>query len=240
MYEARFYREWVKRTDLVTFEVARRESDLLIRAHRNLEHQAGQLLETARNQIEQQIRRQPEFGESLEPLPIPASATPLIRAMLEAARQYDVGPMAAVAGAVAQFVGAALLRLTPEVIVENGGDIFMKMNRPVEMGLYSGERSPFSGQVRLTIEPAEEALGVCTSSATVGHSLSLGRADAVMAVADDTALADAAATAICNRVKSPTDVQKVLEQEKARGLLKGLLVAVGSRIGAYGVVEFLE
>jgi len=237
MYEVRFYRAWLKTAGLVTFQVARGESDLLIRAHRSLEHQAERLLEAARQEIQDHISEHPEFLESLAPLPIPPSATPLVRSMLEAGRRYEVGPMAAVAGAVAQHVGAGLLGLTPEIIVENGGDIFLKMDRPVTLGLYAGEESPFSGEVCLVVDPAGEAVGVCTSSGTVGHSLSFGRADAVVAIAGDAALADAAATAIGNRVRSPADVQRVLEEEKDRGLLEGLVVAAGRRIGAFGRVE---
>ncbi len=240
MYQVRFYRDWVKKSGLVSFQATCRESDLLVRAHRHLEHQTEQLLQNFRAQIEEQMHRQPEFEETLVPLPTPPEASPLVRAMLDAAREYDVGPMAAVAGAVAQFVGEGLLRWTPEVIVENGGDIYMKMDRPVQLGLYAGDKSPFSGELRLAVDPAGEPIGVCTSSGTVGHSLSFGRADAVVAIADGAPLADAAATAICNRVKSEGDVERVLEEEKRRGLLRGLLVAVGRRIGAYGAVELMR
>jgi len=237
MYELRFYREWVKKSGLVCFSAVRGESDLMIRAQRDLRHQAEALLERFRADVENEIRRRPEFAASLSPLPIPSNVSPIVRTMLEVAHAYDVGPMAAVAGAIAQFLGEGLLQYTPEVIVENGGDIFMRMARPVEMGLFAGEKSPFSGELRLRVDPAEKSLGVCTSSGTVGHSLSLGCADAVVAVADSAALADAAATAVGNRVRAPDDVEKTLNQEKERDLLKGLLIAVGERIGAYGMLE---
>jgi len=171
---------------------------------------------------------------------MPASPGPVVRAMIAAGRAYEVGPMAAVAGAVAQAVGEGLLRWSPEVIVENGGDVFLKMDRAVELGLYAGADSPFSGTIRLRVETEGEALGVCTSSGTVGHSLSFGRADAVTAVAGDAALADAAATAIANRVESADDVERVLKEERERGLLKGLLVVIGKRIGAFGAVALAQ
>ena len=240
MYEIRFYRDWVKSAGLVSFNVARHESDLMIRAGRDLHHQAEELLEKFRADIESEIRRRPEFADSLSPLPTPADASPIVRAMLHASRTYDVGPMAAVAGAIAQFVGEGLLQHTPEVIVENGGDIYLRMERPVEMGLYAGEDSPFSAELRLRVDPAGKPLGVCTSSGTVGHSLSLGRADAVVVVAESAALADAAATAIGNRIRATDDVEITLNQEKDRGLLNGLLIAVGKRIGAYGALELIR
>ena len=240
MYEVRFYRDWVKRSGLVGFSVVCRESDLMVRAHRNLHRKAEELLRGFRADIEQQIRLEPEFRESLSALPMPAAAKPIVRAMIEASSAYGVGPMAAVAGAVAQFVGEGLLRWSPEVIVENGGDIYVKMDHPVEIGLYAGAQSPFSGEVRLRVDPAGKGVGVCTSSGTVGHSMSLGKADAVVAVADDAALADAAATAVGNRVGSVDDVANVLDEEQARGLLKGLFVAVAKRMGAYGQIELVH
>jgi len=237
VYEPRFYRDWVESSGLVSFRVVDHESDLMIRAQRALEHHARDLLAQARAQIEAEIARQPAFAKSLTPFPASPSAGPVAQAMAGAARHYEVGPMAAVAGAVAEFVGQGLLEWSPEVIVENGGDIFVQMERPVEMGLYAGEGSPFSGAIRLRVDPAGAPLGVCTSSGTVGHSLSLGRADAAVAVAASAALADAAATAIGNRIASADDVQKALNEENERGLLKGLLIVIGERIGAFGAIE---
>lgn len=237
MYEVRFYREWVKGTAWVSFEAVCRESDLMVSACRDLRAQAEELLRRIRGRIEDQIARQPEFVESLSPLPMPPDASPVVRVMIKAGRTYDVGPMAAVAGAVAQFVGEGLLRWSPEIIVENGGDIFMKTTGPVRIGLYAGADSPFSGEMCLRVNPAGGALGVCTSSGTVGHSLSFGRGDAVVTVAGSAALADAAATSIGNRIASDEDIKRVLREEKARGLLKGLLIAVGEKVGAYGEIE---
>ena len=239
-YEVRFYRDWVQQSGLVTFEAVRRESDLQIRAHRDLQHQAGDLLEKARADIERHIARQPAFAESFSPIPASPNVAPIVKTMLDAAAAYDVGPMAAVAGAVAQHVGEGLLRWSPEVIVENGGDIYVKMDRPVELGLYAGADSPFSGEVRFRVDPKGDGLGVCTSSGTVGHSVSLGRADAVVAIAESAALADAAATAIGNRIASPPDVEKTLNIEQERGLLKGLFIAVGKTMGAFGEIELLR
>lgn len=240
MYEFRFYRDWVAKSGLVSFQVAVRESDLMVRARRDLRHPAEELLIEARRQIEEEIARRPNFLESLSPLPMPARVEPVVRDMIEAATAFGVGPMAAVAGAVARFVGEGLLPKSPEVIVENGGDIYLKMDRPVEMGLYAGEGSPYSGGLRLRVDPANRALGVCTSSGTVGHSLSFGKADAVVTVAEGAALADAAATAICNRIQSPEDVEKALQDEQKHGLLRGLLVVIGKRLGAFGNIEIVN
>jgi hypothetical protein len=239
MYEVRFYRDWVSKSGLVSFQVALRESDLMVRARRDLRRQAEELLREARSQIEQEIARRPEFAESLSPLPMPPCPAPVVRDMIEASNAFGVGPMAAVAGAVARFVGEGLLQDSPEVIVENGGDLFLKMDRPVEMGLYAGEESPFSRELKLRVDPAGGQMGVCTSSGTVGHSLSFGKADAVVTVAESAALADAAATAICNRIQTAGDIEKALHDEQERGLLCALLILLGKKMGAYGEIEIV-
>ena len=250
MYEVRFYRDWISRQGLVTFSVQVGETDLTVRARRELKSAALALVQKSRAEIEDYGRRTPGFLESLSPLPIPAlrqaqgpehgqgaDCPPIVCEMLRAGQEYDVGPMAAVAGAIAEAVGRELLRDSPEVIVENGGDIFVKMDRPARLGLYSGPESPFSKRLRIHVDATEGPLGVCTSSGTVGHSLSFGKADAVVAVASSAALSDAAATAIANRIQGPDEVEPVLQEEQERGKLDGLLVAVGKRIGAWGKIS---
>jgi uncharacterized protein len=240
MYQPRFYRDWIDSSGLVTFEVIDRESDLQIRAGCDLSHRAADLLKDVRCEIEAEIARRPEFASSLNSLPIPPDATPIVRAMYQAAKAWGVGPMAAVAGVVAETVGKGLLQWSEEVIVENGGDIFAHVRRPLELGLYAGDDSPFSGALRLRIAAVGKGCGVCTSSGTVGHSLSLGKADAVVAVARNTAFADAAATAIANRIAGPDDVAAVVNDELERGRLDGLLVVVGKRIGAFGAIQLTQ
>jgi ApbE superfamily uncharacterized protein (UPF0280 family) len=235
-YSLRFYRDWVDRDELTAFEVRLRETDLAIRAQTDLSADAMRIVRRLRAEIETYADMHPGFIASLTAWDDDPSAPPIVREMLRATAQYGVGPMAAVAGAVAEGVGRGLLSRTPEVIVENGGDVFLQMNRPARLMLYSGEASPFGSDVVLRIDAPGKARGVCTSSAKVGPSLSLGAADAVVAVSDNAALADAAATAMGNRVRSAEDVPKVLEEEQARGVLHGAVIAVGNTLGAFGDV----
>jgi ApbE superfamily uncharacterized protein (UPF0280 family) len=147
--------------------------------------------------------------------------------------------MASVAGAVAEEAGKELLEYSPEVIVENGGDIFMKTVRERLVGVYAGD-SPFTGRIALKIEPGDTPLGIATSSGTVGHSLSFGKADAAMILAESAYLADAAATALGNRVKKAGDIQQALDwAQKVPGLL-GALVIIGKDMGAWGRIELVE
>lgn len=239
-YELRFYRDWVKADELTSFEVKLRETDLAIRAHSDLTAEASKRVKRVRRDLEIYAESRPGFFWAMTPRRVDPDSPDIVREMVESAALYGVGPMAAVAGAIAQAVGRELLKFSPEVIVENGGDVFLQMNRPTRLMLYSGEKSAFGGKLVVKIDAPGEPRGVCTSSARIGPSLSHGAADAVLAISDNAALADAAATAIGNRVKSPQDVPDVLEQEKSRGLLLGAVVTIGETFGAFGEVELEE
>ena len=236
MYEPRTYRNWVSDRDLVSFSVVVRETDLLIRARRNLKGKALAATQRCRSALEKYIESHPAFATSLEPLPVDQSAPPLVREMADAARQAGVGPMAAVAGAIAEAVGRELLSFSSEIIVENGGDIFIKTSKERLIGVYAGE-SRLSGGIAFTIQPDETPLGICTSSGSVGHSLSLGTADAVVVTSPSTSLADAAATAIANRVSSASDIPAALEFAHGIEHLKGVAIIKGDTMGLWGQMK---
>ena len=239
MYQPRTYRRWIKDDDLVSFDVAIKETDLYIRAASNLEAEAIEAVTKHRTSLEEYIKSHPLFLHSLEPCFVEDDAPAIVRDMAKAARVAGVGPMAAVAGAIAEAVGKDLLAHTPEVIVENGGDIFMRISQPRLIGVYAGE-SPLTGKIALEINPEETPLGVCTSSGTVGHSLSLGAADAVIALSRSTALADAAATAIGNTVRAADDIDVAIEQAQAIDGLAGVIVIKDDRIGMWGNVKLVS
>lgn len=159
--------------------------------------------------------------------------------MAEAALKAGVGPMAAVAGATAEYVGRDLLKSSAEVIVENGGDIFIKTLESRKMGIYAG-RSALSEKIALTIHPDQTPLGVCTSSGTVGHSVSFGRADAVVILSKDTSLADAVATSVGNRVKTAKDIEDALAFAQTISGVDGVVVIIDDKIGMWGEVEITE
>jgi ApbE superfamily uncharacterized protein (UPF0280 family) len=237
-YQDRFYRQWVKRDDLVRFQIQVGESDLLILCDRELREPARTSLLSVRGQIEQYIGAQGEFATSLKPLALLEGAPPVTCEMAEAAAAWNVGPMAAVAGAVAEFVGRSLLTASPTVMVENGGDVFVKASPPVRFALYAGEDSPFTDQIAFKVDAAG-GLGVCTSSGLVGPSLSMGRADAVVAVAPGVAFADAAATAIANQIQGEDDVDRVVKEAEEQGVLAGIIACCGQRLGIWGDIELV-
>lgn len=239
MYQPRTYRHWVKDKDLVAFNVVVRETDLYIRARSDLKRQAHQLVLKYRQALEKYIERHPSFLTSLEPLAVGNDAPRLVAEMAEAAAKAGVGPMAAVAGAIAESVGSELLAFSPEVIVENGGDIYLKSLSKRLIGIYAG-KSPLTGRVGLEIEGEDTPLGVCTSSGTVGHSLSFGQADAVIVLCPSTTLADAAATAIGNRIHQPKDIPGGIEFARSIGGLKGVIIIQGEQVGVWGKVKLCE
>jgi hypothetical protein len=147
--------------------------------------------------------------------------------------------MAAVAGAMAEFVGRDLLPESPEVIVENGGDLFLLSARELKIAIFAGP-SPLSMQVGVRVSGAAKGMGVCTSSGTVGPSLSFGRADAACILAPSAALADAAATAVGNAVKSPADLAAGLDRARAIEGVIGAVVVIGGKMGAWGQLELFE
>jgi ApbE superfamily uncharacterized protein (UPF0280 family) len=238
-YQPRIYRHWIEGKDLVAFSVTKKETDLYIRAAANLKQKAQRLVLKYRRQLEGYINLNPDFQTSLKPVRVPERAPAIIQQMAGAGLKAGVGPMAAVAGAIAEDVGRELLAFTPEIIVENGGDIFLRLRKGRVVGIYAGE-SPLTGKIGLEIDASETPLGVCTSSGTVGHSLSYGKADAVVVLASDTALADAAATAIGNRIKKRVDINGALEFAQGIGGLKGAVVIIGSRVGAWGDIKLCE
>ena len=229
------YRVLQEAGDLSYFRVSVDETDLSIGAKRDLSREALAAVLEARRQVLAQIADRPRFRTSLEPLRPHGTESPLIRQMLEAGALAGVGPMAAVAGAIAEYVGRSLSQFSREVIVENGGDVFLFGEKERSVAVAAGE-SPLSGLLAITVEP-HEGCGVCTSSGTVGHSLSLGRADAAMVLAKNCALADAAATRLGNLVQDPEKLDGPLDEICAIPGVEGALVIAGDRIGIKGNIE---
>ncbi len=238
-YQERRYRNLLLDRGFVSFEVKVKETDLHIRAIRDLQPLALQSVLRCRYQLEQYISQKPEFLRSLVPLTVDEFAPPIVREMIRATESAGVGPMAAVAGAMAEAVGRDLLPQSPEVIVENGGDIFLQSSHELKVGIFA-HASPLSFRVGLRIPPSPRGWGVCTSSGTVGPSLSFGRADAVCVLSPAAALADAAATAVGNLVRSPADVPQGLEKARSIPGLSGVVIIIGDKLGAWGEVELIE
>jgi ApbE superfamily uncharacterized protein (UPF0280 family) len=237
-YQERAYRNYVRAENLIKFEVIDKETDLLILAKENLYDKALASVLKLRTEIEKYIEADPQFAKTFSPHHVRYDAPPIVKEMGTAARKVKVGPMATVAGAIAEFVGKELLNFSDEIIVENGGDIFLKIKQARKIGIYAGN-SPFSEKIALEVEPREKPFSVCCSSGTVGHSFSFGKADAVVVIAKSTLLADAAATAIGNVVKEISDIDHGLKLAKKIRGLDGVLIIKGDQMGALGKIKLV-
>jgi ApbE superfamily uncharacterized protein (UPF0280 family) len=232
----RSYRNRILNNNLTTFNVTVRESDIFVRADYDLKETALSVIHKYRSYLETYISSHPEFLTSLRPVQFDDFAPPVIRDMIIASRKADVGPMAAVAGAIAEYVGKDLLQYSQNVIVENGGDIFIESQQDIHVGILAGN-SPLSDKLSIIIHKEEMPMGICTSSGTVGHSLSFGKADAVCVKAKSVALADAAATAIGNLVKSQRDISRALKMGMKIDEILGIIVILEDQFGAIGDIE---
>ena len=231
------YRALQNAGDLRYFRVTEGETDLMIGASRVLDAKALEIVKSVRSLVQKEIRERPEFQTSLTPLEASGEKPELIRGMYQAAEVAGTGPMAAVAGAIAQAVGRGLLERSPNVTVENGGDVFLAGPHVRVIAIAAGE-SPISGKIGIRLTPGK-GVGVCTSSGTYGHSLSFGKADAAVVAADDAALADAAATMLGNKVKTPEDLAEAVEWAAALPGVLGAVAVIGDKIAAAGEIELV-
>jgi ApbE superfamily uncharacterized protein (UPF0280 family) len=198
------------------------------------------LIRHYRNQLENYIGRNPGFQAAMSPLPLDRLAPTLVQEMYRAASVAGVGPMAAVAGVIAEFVGLGLIErlgLT-EIVVENGGDIYLRRQGEATVAIFAGT-SPLSNKVGLRLRADQTPIGICTSSATVGPSISLGRADAVTVLSASTALADAVATRIGNETKDDRDINQALELAATIDGVRGVLIIKGENLGVWGDLELV-
>ncbi len=183
--------------------------------------------------LERHILEDPFFKVTFDPYECPDGAPEVVRRMVAATARAGVGPMAAVAGAIAWLALEDMARAGCRFgIIDNGGDIALINDRPVVVGIYAGE-SPIKG-LGLEIGPRDTILGVCTSSGTVGPSISLGNADAALAISEDVALADAAATALGNRIVDGASLACAFDFLKAIPEVTGAIGIIGDRMATYG------
>ncbi len=195
-------------------------------------------LNRARNVLESYISLDPEFQRAEHPYDVPRNAPPLIRKMCEDAAKVGVGPMATVAGALASESLTAILEAgAKEAVVDNGGDIALMVRKPVRVGIFAGRAS--ANGLAFDILPRSRPLGICTSSGTVGPSLSYGCADAAVVVSSNILLADAAATALGNRVKSKDDLETCFDFLENIAQVEGAMVILGNRVALWGQLPSL-
>jgi len=193
------------------------------------------------------IRSRPHFQYSLKPISPDPKSPPIVQRMIEASKAADVGPMAAVAGAIADLGLETLIRMGSRVaVVEDGGEIAaytegegipisILTSEPNLSGITSEPN--LSGKLGFLITRDDSPLGIATSTGRSQRTISFGEADSVTVVAESAALADAAATSICNSV-----VGQNIREAISRGLrrareisgVRGAIIIWEGHVGLVG------
>ncbi len=238
-YRERSYRSRFSDDERRWFCVKFLESDLWIGVDRgsyraSMEADAYAMLVDLRRQMDAYLLMDPAYKAALTPYDAGLEAPDILKEMSRVSHKTGIGPMSAVAGAVAKKVAEFLG--TNEVIVENGGDIYAQAASDMDISVFAGQ-SPLSEKIGLHIPAADFPLGICTSSGTVGPSLSLGRADAVMIVCKDVMLADSYATAMANRIKTVNDLQPVIDRISDIPEILGAIAVKDDRMAITGQFE---
>jgi len=242
-YQPRNYRGGMGKGRFRSFTAAYMDTDLWVgynspddeRLTDTIKEKVLSTIRELRAGVEAYAGRDPHFYRALTPYEPTVAGPDIVRIMFDAARRAGVGPMAAVAGAFARETARALediFNLT-ELVIENGGDNYIKIAHPAVVSVFAGA-SPLSEKIGLEILPGQTPLGICTSSGTIGPSLSFGKADALTIVSRDPAWADAYATYFGNRVKNASDIEPVLDDIAGHPEILGALIVVGERMGIRG------
>ena len=224
---------------LITCQFRIGESNIMISSDKPIKTIARKLLTQIRGNIKKYIQIHPEFSESFSPITINRNAPAIIKQMSKASHSANVGPMAAVAGAIAEELGKGLSKYTAELIIENGGDIFIKVKRQIVIGLWC-YNNEIKNNLGILLDKKRGQYSICTSSGTLGHSFSYGKADATTVIAKNAALADAWATRLGNEIKSQKDIKKALSLLKNIKDVSGALVLYRKTIAAWGDVELTQ
>ncbi len=233
------YRNRVKYKEKYNWRIIYKYSDLLVSCDRNIIPKLERLIKEIYHLLGSCIKENPSFQKSLSPLKIKPEYPPVIKKMCQKAAIFNVGPMATVAGAVCDYLASGLDRYCSRLIIENGGDVFIKTNKDIKVGVYLKNKH-FEDKIYLKIKAVGTPCGLCSSSGSFGHSLSMGSSDLVVVMAKSTISADGAATSIANNIRDPEDISKTISSYKNIKDIKGILIVKDDRLGVWGNIEFIN
>ncbi|RLI51526.1 MAG: UPF0280 family protein [Candidatus Thorarchaeota archaeon] len=233
----RFYRNLIKVENLKKFVVKVKETDILVFAEKNLKKEIEEEVKKQREILERYIKIHPEFYFSFSPVEVESNEE-IIKLMSLSSKLTKTGPMASVAGAIAEIIGRKFLPLSEEIFIENGGDIFLNLKNEVKIGIYAG-KSPFSMKIGIKIKK-ENPVGIATSSGTVGHSFSYGDADAVTVISNSSAFSDGAATYFGNLIKGKIDKELIEREINDFPFIEGILIIRGKELFVWGKIELIK
>lgn len=242
-YKDRIYRKHFRDDRWRGFVAKYKETDVWVGIDKNSFHPKMQkftiqAIQTLRNIIDKYLQNDTVYASALSPYNAKKNAPHIVKLMSEISYKTGIGPMGSVAGAFASYIAQELKKHFEinEIIVENGGDIYADIKEDIDVSIFAGE-STFSERIGLHIDAKESPLGICTSSGTVGPSLSFGKADAVMIVCKDALLADSYATAYANQIQVPSDIDRLLENIAYKKDILSALLVKNNKMGIIGKFE---
>jgi hypothetical protein len=233
------YRSDIKFNEKYNWRIIYKYSDMFIGCDKDISLKLEKLVKEVYDVLESFIREEKSFKSSLSPIRIGEQFPPLIKKMCRKAAIFNVGPMAAVAGAVCDYIAVGLDRYCRRLIIENGGDVFIKSNKDIDVGVFLKNEN-FKSKIYLKIKANQTPCGICSSSGSFGHSLSMGKSGLVVVLSKSTIGADAAATAIANKIIKPSDIEGTIEYYKKIKDVKGMLIVKDKALGIWGDIELIN
>lgn len=232
------YRRKVRNGEKYNWKVIYKYSDLLISSDKDISDKIEKPVKEIYKLLEFCIKKDPIFFKSLSPVRIKSYFPEIIKKMCEKSAIFNVGPMATVAGAVSEYLADNLNKYCSQLIIENGGDVYIRSKKDVNVGVYLKNKY-FEDKINLKIKKGNTPCGLCSSSGSFGHSLSLGKSDLVVVLAESTVSADGAATAVANNIISPDDISQTINHYKKVNEVEGILIVKDSKIGLWGNLELI-
>ena len=230
------YRNKISAEGRYSFRVDYKYSGLYIMCDRDISSELEEAILSFYRDIEMIIAGQPDFEKSLVPIKTGKDLPMTIKEMCCAGEVFNVGPMASIAGALCDHLAKNLTDRCNFLMIENGGDVYIKSNVPFEVGIFT-KNIYFKDKLTLLIEAGQTPCGICSSSGSFGHSLSLGKSDLVTVLSRTATTADAAATAIANTINSEEDINEAIARFSRYSEIEGLIIIKNKRIGLWGKLQ---
>jgi len=232
------YRVNVAKKAEFAWKISYKYSDLFISCDRDIYSFIHDKLIDFYNILEQEIKENPDFEKSLIPLKNYSCNNWILSEMYKTSETFNVGPMAAVAGSLCEYISREIQDRVRYLVIENGGDVYIKSTRDAVISVFL-KNNYFGKGLNIKIEKKLLPCGIASSSGTFGHSLSLGNSDIAMVLAKNAIIADAAATAFANKIKNKDDLEKAVNSMKDKEGILGLLAIKDEKIAIYGQMALI-
>jgi ApbE superfamily uncharacterized protein (UPF0280 family) len=232
------YRNNVKTGEKYHWKIMYQYSDLLLSSDKDIVKLIEEPVKEIYRCLHRCFKEDPAFLKSLSPVSIKPGYPEIIKKMCLLSAEFNVGPMAAVAGTVNEFLAEKLNKYCGNLIIENGGDLYLRSKKDRILGIYV-KNNYFKDGISMKVKAKNMPCGVCASSGTFGHSLSLGKCDLAVVVSKSAIAADAAATAVANSISCKDDIFASIEHFRNYRGIDGLLLIKDDKIGLWGNIELI-